>query len=174
MLLKTAAPKILIFSGFLVGQVIYVLASVLKAKKRPYRWDDDTIHRAVEIRAHASRRLYCWLRERYLPLPSLTTIQNWLSRIVLEPKSSKTQLILLERLLATMPERDRHCTIMMDEMDIMGLVTYDQQMDQMLGPFKHLQVFLVCGIFSSWKLPVMFAFNQPVTKELFLDLIGGV
>ncbi|KAF0310171.1 Transposable element P transposase [Amphibalanus amphitrite] len=73
-----------------------------------------------------------------------------------------------------MPERDRHCTVMMDEMDIMGLVTYDQQMDQMLGPFKHLQVFLVCGIFSSWKLPVMFAFNQPVTKELFLDLIGGV
>ena len=62
----------------------------------------------------------------------------------------------------------------MDEMDIMGLVTYDQQMDQMLGPYKHLQVFLVSGIFCSWKLPVMYAFNQPVTKDLLLDLIAGV
>ena len=63
---------------------------------------------------------------------------------------------------------------MMDEMDIMGIASYDQQLDQVLGPFKHLQVFLVCGIFKSWKLPMYYAFNQPATKQIFLEVVRAV
>lgn len=90
------------------------------------------------------------------------------------PNSTATQVKLLKKLLEPMSERDRHCTIMMDEMDIMGTVTFDQQMEQMLGPFKHLQVLMVSGIFTSWKMPVLFGFNQPVTKQLLLDVIKDV
>ena len=63
---------------------------------------------------------------------------------------------------------------MFDEMDIMGMASYDIQLDQVLGPFKHLQVFMACGIFKSWKLPVYYAFNQPATKEILFEVIEAV
>lgn len=53
-----------------------------------------------------------------------------------------------------------------------GTVSYDQQLDQALGPFKHLQVIMAGGVFSAGKLPVYFDYNVPVTKELLFGLIS--
>ena len=63
---------------------------------------------------------------------------------------------------------------MMDEMDIMGIATYDKQLDQVLGPFKHLQLLLLGGIFKTWKFPVYYDFNQPVTKETLFSIVKDV
>ncbi|KAF0306299.1 Transposable element P transposase [Amphibalanus amphitrite] len=142
--------------------------------KAPYRWDDESVYKALEVRVNTSRVQYEWLRNHCLPLPSLSTLQRWLADFVLAPNSSDVQVRMLRRLLSSMSEQDRCCCIMMDEMDIMGVATYDNQLDQILGPHKHLQLFLVSGIFTTWKLPMLYAFDTPVTKELLLKLIKDV
>ncbi|KAF0294159.1 Transposable element P transposase [Amphibalanus amphitrite] len=40
--------------------------------------------------------------------------------------------------------------------------------------YKALELFLVSGIFTTWKLPMLYAFDTPVTKELLLKLIKAV
>ena len=70
-----------------------------------------------------------------------------------------------------MSDRDRQCIIMFDEMDLMGRASYDPQLDQILGPHKHLQVLMVAGIFHKWRMPVQFFFDQAVTEEILLGLV---
>ena len=51
------------------------------------------------------------------------------------------------------------------------MTTYDAQLDQVLVPHKHLEQFMAGGVFTSWKLPVMYDFDQAVTKTMLLQLI---
>lgn len=138
---------------------------------RPCPWDEETVLSALEHRIRLSRSQYDWLRQRGYPLPGLTTLQTWLSSFVVRPGSCDLQMHLLEKILATLPQRDRSCVVMYDEMDIMGVATYDTQLDQRLGPHKKLQQFMAGGIFNGWKLPVMFEFDRRVTKPMLLGLI---
>ncbi|KAF0288499.1 Transposable element P transposase [Amphibalanus amphitrite] len=99
---------------------------------------------------------------------------RWLVEFVMAPNSCEVQGGMLKKLLSSMDDRERCCTVVFDEMDIMGVASYDQQLDQVLGPFKHLQVLLVCGIFKAWKMPMYYAFNQPATKEILFEVIEAV
>ena len=126
---------------------------------------------ALDHRTHMSRRQYEWMRQRGYPLPGITTLQTWLANFVVRPLSCDLQMRLLKKMMAPLSPKERTCVLMYDEMDMMRLATYDAQLDQVLGPHKHLQVFMAGGIFTGWKLPVMYGFDQPVTKELLLDLI---
>lgn len=141
---------------------------------RPCPWDEETILRALDHRTHTSRRQYEWLREQGYPLPGLTTLQTWLSNFILRPDSSELQMELLKRMMDQLSPKERTCVLMYDEMDMMGVATYDAQLDQVLGPHKHLQTFMAGGIFSSWKLPVMYAFDQAVTKDMLMNLIAAM
>ena len=60
---------------------------------------------------------------------------------------------------------------MCHEMNMMGVATYDAQLDNVLGPQKHLQALMAGGIFSGWKPPVLYAFHQAVTKTMLMNLI---
>ena len=157
----------------LTSSFYYFQAEQLHTGKAPYKWDDESMYKAMEVRVNTSRVQYEWLRNNCLPLPSLSTLQRWLADFTLMPNSAEVQVKMLRRLLSPMSERDRCCCIMMDEMDIMGVATYDNQLDQVLGPHKHLQLFLVSGIFKTWKLPMLYAFDTPVTKELLLKGLSG-
>ena len=105
--------------------------------------------------------------------PSLTTLQKWLSDFRLEPGSSELQMQLLKKMMSGKPDRYRQCVLMFDEMDILSQVTYDNGRDQMFGPYRHLQVLMVAGIFDAWKLPVLFMFDQPVTRDLLESTIAA-
>ena len=130
--------------------------------------------KALDLRLHSSRRTYEWIRRSGLPMPSLSTLQRWLSSVQLRPEDSGQQMLLLRKLLAPISERDRQCFVMFDEMDLMGRASYDPQLDQVLGPYKHLQVLMAAGIFKKWRLPVLFAFNQAVTVQMLRSLVAGL
>ena len=70
---------------------------------------------------------------------------TWLASSVLRPDDPTMQLELLAKMVASMSDQERQCVVMYDEMDIMKVATYDQQLDQVLGPHKRLQQFLVGG-----------------------------
>ena len=81
---------------------------------------------------------------------------------------------LLARLMEPLSERDRTCIVMMDEMDLSGLASYDIQGDQVLGPYKHVQVFFAGGLFAPWKMPVLYSFDTAVQADTLKGLIAAM
>ena len=153
----------------------FLQAQCLITGHRPRRWDEETILKAINIRVHGTRQQYNWMREQLgFPLPGLSTLHKWLSDLELRPDTWDQQMVLLARLMAPLSDRDRCCILMMDEMSVMGLVTYDRQGDQMLGSFKHVQVHCAGGLFKPWKLPVMYAFDSAVQPDTLRQLISAM
>lgn len=130
--------------------------------------------RALDMRLHLSRRQYDWLRSKGQPLPSITTLQRWLADVKLRSGVCDLQVGLLKKMLTPLSERERQCTVMFDEMDLMQMMQYDPQLDMVVGPHRHLQVLMVGGIFSKWKMPVLFVFDKAVTATMLRSLIISV
>ena len=154
--------------------VCFPQAELLITGVRPHRWDDDSLHAALRLRVKLSRQQYEFLRSIGYPLPGRTTLQRYLSAFILQPDDATTQLQLLAKMAEGMTDLERQCVIMYDEMDISQVVAYDQQLDQVLGPFRHIQVFMVAGVFSGWKLPVLYQFDTAATSTTLINLIKGV
>ena len=141
---------------------------------RPCPWTEDSLHEALRHRVNLSRRQYEWLRSNGYPLPALSTLQRYLATFILHPDSSAAQLALLTKVMQNLSRQERQCVLMYDEMDIRRVASYDQQLDQVLGPHRHLQQFLVAGIFSKWQMPVLFQFDTAVTVARLFELIQGI
>ncbi|KAF0314684.1 Transposable element P transposase [Amphibalanus amphitrite] len=99
---------------------------------------------------------------------------RYLATFVLQPDSSATQLELLAKMVQNMTRQERQCVVMYNEMDIRKVACYDQQLDQVLGPHRRLQQFLVAGISSKWQVPVLFQFDSAVTGATLLSLIQDI
>lgn len=60
---------------------------------------------------------------------------------------------------------------MFDEMKVQETMEYDTQADEIVGPYKQLQLTMVRGLSAKWKQPVRVDFDQKITKELLFGLI---
>lgn len=87
-----------------------------------------------------------WRQKNHVPLPCLSTLQKWLVEFVLAPNSPQLQCSMLKKLLASMEDRDRYCIVMLDEMDIMGVASYDQQLDWLSWEIFDVILYLQCWI----------------------------
>ena len=67
--------------------------------------------------------------------------------------------------------RDKLCVLMFDEMKVQETMEYDTQADEIVGPYKQLQLTMVRGLSAKWKQPVRVDFDQKITKELLFGLI---
>lgn len=159
---------------FFLIVLLFLQAEHLITGTRPRPWSDDSLHEALRHRVHLSRQQYDWLRGNGYPLPALPTLQRYLAGFVLTPGNSAIQLELLAKMTAGMSAMERQCVLMYDEMDLMRVATYDQQLDQVLGPHRHLQQYLVAGIFAKWSLPVLFEFDTAASTDTIFSLIRGI
>ena len=53
-------------------------------------------------------------------------------------------------------------------------VMYVSFSPQVLGPYRHLQQFLVAGIFCQWQVPVLFQFDTAASAATLCALIEGI
>ena len=109
-----------------------------------------------------------------MPLPGLSTLQSWLSNFRLQPGVCEQQTELLKKMMGPLTDMERQCTLMFDEMDISRLAAYDHARDQVFGPHGHLQVIMLSGLFTTWRLPVLFDFDRPVDQDLLFSTIASV
>ena len=131
--------------------------------------------KALDISLHTTLLQYNWIREEVgLPLPGLTTLRKWMSDLELRPDDWDVQMTLLAKMMSPLKDRDRCCILMFDEMDLLGLATYDVTGDQVLGPFKKVQVYFAGGLFLPWKMPVMYSFDSAVESDTLKHLIAAM
>ncbi|EFN72296.1 Transposable element P transposase, partial [Camponotus floridanus] len=59
--------------------------------------------------------------------------------------------------------------ITFDEMALSPEVCFDSKIEKLVGPCKKVQVIMVRGLFSKWKQPIYYKFDQPMTKDILIE-----
>jgi hypothetical protein len=61
--------------------------------------------------------------------------------------------------------------LQLDEVKVKAVEEYNVAQDEILGPYKYMQVVMVRGLFSNWKQPVFIGFDQKMTKQILFEII---
>ena len=131
------------------------------------RWDSNDYNNAVVL-ACVSSRAYCHVREKLqIPLPHITSVQRFLTKLHCGPGLMLPVLKLLEAQSHKLTKLECLVVGMFDEMCTSRIVCYYYKEDRVLGPFRNAQVVYIKGLFgNSWGCPVWYDFDTRITKEI--------
>ncbi|QQP54169.1 Transposable element P transposase [Caligus rogercresseyi] len=119
-------------------------------------------------------------------LPAVSTIQSWMSKLLVNEGFCPNLLRLLELRCRSLEEKDRVCNLIVDEISLRKAVDFDPILDQLVGMRKNSRgnlifpssalVFLISGLKFKWRQSVAYFFvqNSMATEDvvrLTLDCI---
>lgn len=146
--------------------------SLIKKKRKKVIWGTEDISKAFTIR-YLSKRCYIYLRNKlHYPLPHVSTLVKWASRLNFRQGVLLDVIRIMKIAAVNFNELDKICVIQFDEMKIQTAFEYDKKNDQLIGPFKQMQVIMVRGLFKNWKQPIYVNFDQIVTPEILYEVIS--
>uniref|UniRef100_A0A182ICM0 Uncharacterized protein n=1 Tax=Anopheles arabiensis TaxID=7173 RepID=A0A182ICM0_ANOAR len=74
--------------------------------------------------------------------------------------------------MKTFTLRDRECVLSYYEMKVSKILEYDPVPDEVIGPYRYLQVVMARGLFKNWKQSVFIGFDQKMMKDIILPIIA--
>ncbi|KAF0682161.1 Transposable element P transposase, partial [Aphis craccivora] len=148
--------------------------NIILKKKKKVNWTSNEISQAFTLR-YLGVRGYKFVRQNMnFPLPGLSTLRSWATKIDLRHGLLKDVLRLMKVASIDMTKRDSLCVIQFDEVKIASTYEYDKKYDEIIGPHSQLQVVMARGLFAKWKQPIYVDFDQKITKELLFKIITEV
>ena len=155
------------FTGSQAKQII--------SRHKRVHWGAKDISQGLILRT-MSKKAYQYIRSnKIFPVPAISTLRKWVKKFRCQPGIQTTILkIINEKLSAENRPSYRAASLSFDEMDISKQYQYDHRNDQILGPFKKLQIAVLRGIVSGWKQQIFFDYDSPMTKELLFRIINSV
>lgn len=155
-------------SFFTEGQIRCIVE-----RRKWVHWSIDDYASAISLRS-VSPKAYMYLRLKLnYPLPSLSTLRRQAL------KKFDIQEGLLLDVLAVMREKGKEfkpfekvAVITFDEMALSPEVCFDLKIEKLVGPCKKVQVIMVRGLFSKWKQPIYYKFDQPMTKNILIEAVN--
>ncbi|KAL4101118.1 hypothetical protein QTP88_021138 [Uroleucon formosanum] len=145
--------------------------SLITKQRKKVIWGTDDISKAFTIR-YLSKRCYIYLRNKlHYPLPHVSTLVKWASRLSFRQGILLDVIRIMKIAALNFNELDKICVIQFDEMKIQTAFEYDKKNDQLIGPYRQMQVIMVRGLFKNWKQPIYVDFDQIVTPEILYEVI---
>ena len=103
-----------------------------------------------------------------LALPSVSTVRSFVRGAVgrIDPGFNNVLLTLVELRIKHLPERDRQCSLVFDEMSLKSQLAYDKNLDYIVGYTAdgklatHVLVFMIRGLSMKWKQAISFHFTH--------------
>lgn len=146
------------------------LEIILKKKQRAC-WSTEEISKAFTIR-YFSKRCYIYLRNTLkYPLPGISTLQKWATHINLKSGLLKDVLRVMFTAGKSNTELQRVTVLSYDEMKVCSVYEFDQKEDEVVGPYKYMQVVMARGLFDRWKQPVYICFDTSMTQNILSEII---
>lgn len=156
----------------------------LETKMR--RWLPDERKLAL-ILYYKSPATYKFLRSQKIVLPSPSTVRKWIGSSKFKAGFNKNFFKQIKTKFETRSDRERTAVLCFDEMSIMENLQYSKEMDLIEGyedlgslgrsakTARYALVFLVRGLYFTWKLPVGYFFSHSgVSGEKLATLIREV
>ncbi len=72
---------------------------------------------------------------------------------------------LIKMKLAELPEKAKWAILSFDEIHLQQTLDYDKSKDAIVGPFSAANTMFVSGIFSNYKVPIWYKFEDRDNKE---------
>lgn len=145
--------------------------ALLSEKKKRVNWTNDEISIAFTLRYY-SKKSYLFLKNKlHYPLPALSTLRNWASKIDVSEGILRDILLMLKLAGESFTEMERTVILQFDEVKVKATEEYDVGNDKIIGPHNQMQVVMARGLFAKWKQPVYIGFDVKMTKNLLLEII---
>lgn len=145
----------------------------LKTGKPVTRWKESDIISALAL-CSLSMKTYTYLRDKDVPLPSVSTLRRWISDVNVEPGILNSVIRMMHIRGASLSIEEKICIISFDERKIEKKYSYDKAADKMYTPKNYVQVLMARGIIGGWKQPVFYDFDCKMTKDLLIQIITEV
>lgn len=135
------------------------------------QWSSQDYESAIILLGISSKGYqYTRLHYKY-PLPCVSAVKRYLSKIHFEPGELNLVFALMEYLGATLSEIEKFVIVTFDEMYLRKVCAYDPKNDVVIGPCNQVQVVNVRSLFGAWKNPIFFNFDTPMTPEIYNSLV---
>lgn len=131
---------------------------------------------------YKSPSAYKFLRNsKKIILPGLTTIKRWIGGSKCGPGFNTAIFKQLKTKADSMTEQEKYCTLVFDELKIKNFLEYSKYLDLVegyedLGPkgrtnklAGQAMVFVIRGLYSSWKMPISYFLPATSVKHLVLS-----
>jgi hypothetical protein len=144
---------------------------LLSKKKKRVNWTREEIAVAFSLRYY-SKKCYLYLRSKLrYPLPALSSLRKWASQLNVSQGILSDVLLMLKLAGESFFTFEKTTVLQFDEVKVKAVEEYNVAQDEILGPYKYMQVVMVRGLFSNWKQPVFIAFDQKMTKQILFEII---
>lgn len=105
-----------------------------------------------------------------MPLPSMSTLQNWCATFNVQPSILKDVLKIIEDKGHNLGITKK-LTVLFDELYISNEVDLERKEQKIYGPYKTCQFIMARGLFNKWKQPIYYNFNQAMTPNILLSVL---
>lgn len=147
---------------------------VILGKKKFAKWTTSEISNAFTLR-YFSKRAYLFLRNTlHYPLPALSSLQRWASKIEIRYGLAHDVLRMMELMGKDQTDQERAVIIMFDEMKVEKIYEYDVKEDEVVGPYNYLQVVMVRGLFSNYKQTIYLAFDTQISEIILNEIVTAL
>ncbi|KAL4135438.1 hypothetical protein QTP88_007047 [Uroleucon formosanum] len=156
---------------------ILVNMQIMRGKMSKKLWSKDEQNFALKL-YYKSPSAYKFLRNIQINLPGVSTIRRLISSYKYKPGLNANILKQLTLKFGSMSDEEKYCTLVFDEMKIKKFLEYSKYLDVVEG-YEDLgtkrcsnalaMVFLIRGMYSSWKMPVSYFFSATSMKATTLS-----
>ncbi len=176
---RTSVEQVISDVGkYLKGDAFNFVAHQLRMSQHPpkgRRYSDEM--RLLSLALYNSGpKAYAYLSEIFV-LPSKVSLTKWLRNVRSSPGFNEETFTALKERMKFMPERDKVCSLMIDEISLKKNLQYDSQNDVIVGyedfggQFERSKeyagnalVFMLRGLASNWNQPVGYVFTRTACK----------
>ena len=133
--------------------------------KHGYNWSKEDLTIALTIMTLSKQTFNYIRKKRLIPLPSISTIRNHFKSFVVKEGHLEHVHQLLTLMGLNMSAKERIVMICFDEVSVKAEISYDSTHDRFVGPHSEVNVMMVRGVYSNFKIPIYFEFDKALNKD---------
>lgn len=131
---------------FTSGQISILMSETSKR----VRWSSEDIMSAISLRS-LSPKAYKYLRDvQKIPLPSLTTLQNWISTFNIAPGILKDVFKIMAKKGHDLSLHEKITVLTFDDVYISNKLDIDRKQQKVYGSHKTCLVVMARGLFKNY------------------------
>lgn len=143
--------------------------TLLLTGRKQAKWNNAEIGKFISLRYKSN--LYEHMRSLSFPFASTRTLQRFTSKIQFRPGILHPIINMLKNEFESALDIQRQCCLVFDEMSLEGAFAYDAEEDKIYPPSVNMNVYFLRGLFSNWKQPIAFEFDDHFSPEKILQMI---
>jgi len=157
-------------------KIIYAEADTLLSKPASKKAYNMISRRYSKCLRSVSPKAYRYLRNvLQISFPGLSTLRKWESSVKIDTGVISCMLACMKQKGNYLKDSEKLLIVLtFDEVYLCNKIAIDCKYEQVIGSHKTCQCIMVRSLFSNWKQPMYYNFDESMTKSTLLQVISEV